>query len=217
MNAPASTTTHDIDGIRQLLVSLLAEGKDADVVELVVALLQQLRQDNVRLQQRLEKLLRERMGRKSEKIPAGQLRLFLEEALAAAESDAAEAEAPAADATIPAPVERLKKKRGKPTGRRPFPADLPREEMVLEPPTEERTCPLHGTKTAIGHERSEMLEWVPGHFKVLVQLRAKYACRPCCNLPDCFAAGFHLRERDGMRDVSQCCVSGTGAVAGRSA
>lgn len=179
MNAASSTTTTDIDGIRQLLGGLLAERKDSEVVDLVVALLQQLSQDNRRLQQRLEKLLLERFVRKSEKIPAGQLRLFLEEALAQAASDPADAESAEPDAKIPAPIERLKKKRSKPTGRRPFPADLPREGIVLEPSAEEQTCPLHGAKVPIGHERSEMLDWVPGHFKVLVQLRAKYACRPC--------------------------------------
>jgi len=152
MNAASpTTTTSDIAGIRQLLVGLLADGKDAEVVDLVVRLLEQLRQDNQRLQQRLEKLLCERLGRKSEKIPAGQLRLFLEEALAAAGEDATDPEeATAPDVKIPTPVERLKKKRAKPTGRRPFPADLPREEIVLEPPGEETTCALHGAKVVIG-------------------------------------------------------------------
>jgi hypothetical protein len=43
------TSTTDIDGIQSMLLELLAEGRDADVVELVVKLLRQLTQDNERL------------------------------------------------------------------------------------------------------------------------------------------------------------------------
>jgi transposase len=34
-------------------------------------------------------------------------------------------------------------------------------------------------KACIGHETSQVLEFVPARFKVVVYARAKYACRPC--------------------------------------
>jgi len=177
MTTPSSNTS-DIDGIRSLLVRLLEEGKDAEVVALVLSILRQLKDDNDRLQVRLAKLLHERFGRRSEKIPIGQLRLFLEEALAQGEG---QEDQQAADIELPSPVPKLKTKRSKkPTGRRALSADLPREEIVLEPAAEEKVCAVCGSaKTCIGHERSEVLEFVPASFKVLVYARAKYACRPC--------------------------------------
>ncbi len=173
----SSSNATDIDGIRSLLEGLLKEGKSTEVVELVLSILRQLQDDNVRLQFRLAKLLRERFGRKSEKIDASQLRLFLEEALRPEPGDA-ESDVP--DVPLPSPTVRLKTQPSKKSGRRPFPADLPREEIVLEPSADEKVCAICGKdKVCIGHERSETLEFVPASFKVLVHARAKYACRPC--------------------------------------
>jgi hypothetical protein len=122
MTTPSSTIS-DIEGIRSLLVRLLEEDKDAEVIELVLSILRQLKDDNDRLQVRLAKLLHERFGRRSEKIPIGQLRLFLEEALAQGEGPSRQAD----DVELPSPVPKLKTKRAnKPTGRRALPADLPR-------------------------------------------------------------------------------------------
>jgi len=174
MHAASSTTTTDINGIRALLVSLLQDGKNDAVVDLVLALLQQLKDDNDRLQARLARLLRDKFGRRSEKISPDQLRLFLEEAL---RPEAGEAPA---DTTLPSPLPRLKTTPFRRTGRRPLPADLPREEVVLEPPAEQKVCAVCGAvKVCIGHEKSEVLEFVPARFKVVVYARAKYACRPC--------------------------------------
>jgi transposase len=170
-----SSNSSDIDGIRSLLVSLLEEGKDTEVVELVVSILHQLKNDNARLQLRLAKLLHERLGRRSEKISTAQLRLFLEEAVRDSQDEGADGPA---DAELPSPLPRLKKT-SKRTGRRPLPADLPREEVVLEPPADQKVCPEHGAKVCIGYERSEVLEFVPASFKVIVHARPKYACRPC--------------------------------------
>ncbi len=65
-------------------------------------------------------------------------------------------------------------------GRRPLPSYLPREQRVHQPPPEALRCQACGReKTRCGEEKSEMLEWVPGHFKVIEEVRPKYACRPC--------------------------------------
>jgi len=179
MGEPArQTITTDIAGIQSLLIELLAKGRDADVVELVINLLQQLKQDNERLNARVAELLRDRGWRKTEQISPGQLRLFLEQALELERS----AEGGAPDIELPSPLEPLKrrKRRGQPSGRRPLPAELPRNEITLEPPADEKICPrCDQAKDCIGHERSEVLEFIPGHFEVTVYARAKYACAAC--------------------------------------
>lgn len=180
MFEPAFNTSFtDIDGIQSLLVDLLAEGKSDEVVGLVVSLLRQLKQDNDRLNQRIVELLRQRGWQKSEKIPPGQLRLFLEQALA--QADRSEN---AADIELPSPLNPLREKKatgpGRRTGRRPLPAELPREEIVLEPSAAEKVCgQCRRDKRVIGHERSEVLEFVPASFKVLVYVRSKLACNTC--------------------------------------
>lgn len=175
----------DIDGIRATLVRMLDEGQTAEAIELIVDLLRQLKFDNDHLQLRLAKLLHEKFGRRSEKIPVEQLRLFLDElALAGLDSpDGAPATSGAGLAapggeTLPAP-KRPAVRAGRP-GRKPLSANLPRERRVLEPEADEKLCAGCGIpKSAMGHDRSEVLEFVPGHFKVIEYARAKYACRKC--------------------------------------
>jgi transposase len=127
---------------------------------------------------RLARLLSERLARKSEKIPVEQLRLFLaqlgETSVALPDAPPAPAEPPADEPAAPAVSIQPRK------GRRALPADLPREQTLIEASAEERICALCGTaKAEIGHERSELLEFVPAHFKVLCYARVKYACRAC--------------------------------------
>jgi len=61
--------------------------------------------------------------------------------------------------------------------RKPLPAHLPRETVRLESPC---ACPdCGGDLHSIGIDSSEILEYVPGHFKVLREEREKFACRGC--------------------------------------
>jgi transposase len=171
------TKTEDLDAIRALLEEMLQNGKSAEIVELVIGILQKLKEQNDELNLRLAKLLRERLARKSEKIPVEQLRLVLEELTQSQAAPEISQEIP--DVTLVAPPSgRVKIQPRK--GRRPLPVDLLREEIIVEPAAEEMTCAQCGTgKASIGHERSEVLEFVPAHFKVVVYARAKYACRRC--------------------------------------
>lgn len=154
---------------------MLQDGRSEDLLELVVNLLRQMKLDNDRLQIRLARLLEEKFGRRSEKIPIEQLRLFLEELGRPDEAAAVPAEMPQTDTVIP-PVKRAAAKRG----RKPLPASLPREEVVIEPSEEQLVCAECGkTKGRIGEDRSEVLEFVPASFKVIVYARSKYACRGC--------------------------------------
>lgn len=69
--------------------------------------------------------------------------------------------------------------RHKRPGRKPLPADLPRERIEHEP--EERQCTTCGRELVrIGEEPpTEELEYVPARFKVIEHIRVKRAC-PCC-------------------------------------
>jgi len=172
MVAPKQTA--QIESIRASLEGMLQEGRSGEALALVVNVLHQLVEDNVRLQARLAQLLKHRFGRRSEKISSEQLRLFLDE-LAQAVPEALP-EQPVLASQTTTPTVRLQPRKG----RRPLPADLPREEVALEPEAEEKVCTGCGqAKTLMGHERSEVLEFVPAHFKVLVHARAKYVCRAC--------------------------------------
>jgi transposase len=59
-----------------------------------------------------------------------------------------------------------------------LPAHLSREEIVIEP--EDKACPCCGSAMHVmGEDRSERLDVIPAHFKVIVTRRPKYACRAC--------------------------------------
>jgi len=181
--APGKKTT-DVHGVAVLLRALLAEGQDEQAIELVVGLLSQLAEKNAELELRLRKALRQHFGRTSEKLSAEQLSLFLSE-LGQQEASAASAvtappseDASPAQASAPLAEQPWKKRKGH--GRRPLPPHLPREQRVHQPPPEALRCEVCGRdKTRCGEEKSDTLEWVPGHFKVIEEVRPKYACRPC--------------------------------------
>jgi len=61
--------------------------------------------------------------------------------------------------------------------RRTLPADLPREEIVHAAPC---SCPeCGGTLRLLSEDVSEMLEYVPGHYKVIRHVRPKLSCSNC--------------------------------------
>lgn len=65
-------------------------------------------------------------------------------------------------------------------GRKRLPAELPREEVVVDLPEQEKSCATHGVPLKkIGEERSESVEHIPQSFKIRVTIRPKYLC-PCC-------------------------------------
>lgn len=102
-------------------------------------------------------------GRSSEKYDAqiGQLQLILEDL----ESQ---------HAALPLKREPLQRT---PASRQPLPAHLPRDVHEHRPDTD---CPGCGkTMRQIGSDVSEMLEFVPEHFKVIRHERPKFACKAC--------------------------------------
>jgi transposase len=125
-----------------------------------------------RLKLLIAKLRRMQFGRKSEKLEREleQLELKLDEL----ETSRAQ-QAIAAITPLTASVVNRAAKRA----RQPLPAHLPRETRKILPKQE--ACPdCGGTLKPLGEDVSEMLEYVPEHWKVIRQVRPKLACG-CCD------------------------------------
>jgi transposase len=150
---------------------------------LIRELLETLRQQGLligHMQHQLERLLRQRFGRSSEKIDPDQLLLFAADILAEDHTTPVlePQPAPAADAPpSPAPTEKPKRKGH---GRKPFPAHLERRRVVHPIPAEQLTCPDCGARReAFGEEVREQLDYIPASLVVNQHVRPKYACKAC--------------------------------------
>jgi transposase len=123
--------------------------------------------ENLKLQ--LARLKRMKFGRSSEQLDAqiAQLELSLEEL----EANAAAAPAPpqsGADKSVAKPA------------RKPLPEHLRHEPHVHQPESGSSTCPDCGAALRqLGEDCSEILEFVPEHWKVIKHIRPKYSCGSC--------------------------------------
>jgi len=127
---------------------------------------------NEQLKMRLARLLRERFGASSEKLrrEIEQLELLLGES----EEQMAEATSPEPDEPV-APTE-TETQRRKPA-RKPLPATLPRDVVEHAAPC---ACPqCGGTLRPLGEDVTEVLDYVPGSFRVTRHVRPKLSCRHC--------------------------------------
>lgn len=158
----------DVDALRAFALACQAELKAA---ELSV----QLRTLEIeKLKFQIAKLRRMQFGRSSERISRQieQLALQLEEL----ETGEAEDVARATAEDPPHPLHQRQKPK-----RKPLPDHLPRQEIVHQPPAEAACiCPDCGAGMAkLGEDVTEVLDYVPGHFRVLRHVRPKYACTAC--------------------------------------
>lgn len=64
-------------------------------------------------------------------------------------------------------------------GRKKMPESLPREDVLHDITEEEKRCNCGAEKSKIGEDVSEQLEITPPRFKVLRNIRYKYACKSC--------------------------------------
>ncbi len=99
-----------------------------------------------------------------------QLRLFNE-----AEIAAGEAESP----KDPEPLIRVPEHERRRAKRRPLPEALPREEVVIDIPEEQKHCQCGEELVRIGEEVSEKLDVIPPSLRVIRTIRPKYACHSC--------------------------------------
>jgi transposase len=143
-----------------------------------------------RLKLLLAKARREQFGQTSErgKRLIDQLELQLAELVASAAEDEAAAEAQAAKTgTVVATHVRQK------PARRPLPEHLPRERVVVPPPTTCRCCGGHRL-AKIGEVVTETLDVVPRRWFVRQTVREKLTCRDCETISEP-PAPFHVIPR----------------------
>ncbi len=172
----------DAETLRALVLAMMGE-RDAAVAErdAAVADRDRLRERHDALAERAERLehllriaRRLQFGRKSERMPEGQLQLGLEDIETAIAK--VEAEAERRDPALRR--ERAAKRRA---NRGKLPAHLPRIEVELAPA--DTACPCcHAPMVVIGEDRSERLDVIPAQFRVLVTRRPKLACRACAGV-----------------------------------
>lgn len=176
----AQPTKRELNGVRDLLSTLIAEGRADEAIEVAMAMLLNLQEHNSELALRLAQLRRERSGRRSEKIDPGQLSVMLELCGQIEESEEEDDGGNGDESEgLDGEGEAASPPRRRPRRRRP-PKDLPRDVIRHELSAEERRCDSCGVEMRhIGDDVSEVLELVPAHFRVEEHHRAKYACPAC--------------------------------------
>ncbi len=153
-----SVLPDDIETLKQLLIS-----RDEMIAKLMVE---------------IARLKRWRFGRSAEQTDAAllQLQLALSDLQVSAADEVALPETvPVEESTVALPLKHSTRLRRAP---RAFPAHLPRETIVHAPAS--CTCPDCGAAMRkLGEDISEMLDFVPGYFKVLRHVRPKLSCGNC--------------------------------------
>jgi transposase len=112
-------------------------------------------------------------GRSSEALSEEeqrQLRLFDEAEAALAEAESRQQEQPLI--RIPEHT------RGR-AKRQPLPEALPREEVVIDIPEEEKRCGCGADLVRVGEDVSEKLDVIPPRLRVIRTIRPRYACHAC--------------------------------------
>jgi transposase len=151
------------DDVEALKGIVLERSRALEVAE-ALCISQKLELEKLRFQ--IAVLKRERYGRSSEQLEQQltQMQLSIED-LAASLAERPPEVRPAPKEPVEKPV------------RRALPAHLPREEIVHEGPC---NCPdCGGTMRLLGKDVSEMIEYVPGHHKVIRHVRPKLSCSQC--------------------------------------
>ncbi len=137
----------------------------------------------------IEKLRRELHGQRSERKARllEQMELQLEELEAAATEDELAAERAATKTTSVAAFQRKR------PARKPFPAHLPRERVIVAAPT---SCPCCGSMklSKLGEDITETLEVIPRQWKVIQTVRERFSCRECERIAQP-PAPFHVTPR----------------------
>ena len=137
----------------------------------------------------IEKMRREIYGPRSERTARllDQLELQLEELETAATEDELAAEMAVAKTTTVAAFTRKR------PARKPFPAHLPRERVIVPGPTACLCCG-GGRLRKLGEDVTETLEVIPKSWKVIQHVREKFTCRDCEKISQA-PAPFHVIAR----------------------
>ncbi|MCM2374581.1 IS66 family transposase [Aporhodopirellula aestuarii] len=165
----------DMEALRRMVASLQSQVEEQahSVLELKNHN-DKLEQKNIDLQLKVDKLLQQLFGRRSERRVDGDGQLFLDlgevatpEVVSALEEAVREAEQVIEDAE-----EEKQKRRSRPPRKsdRKFPEHLPRVERIVDLPEDRR----EGLKL-IGYDEVETLEWIRPELRVRINKYAKYA------------------------------------------
>lgn len=144
----------------------------------------QLREENksqsleiMHLKERIELLLAEVYGKKSERFKLLQNntdQVSIWDGFAEDTSDDQPPEPESTDTPVHVPAHIRKK-----TGRKPLPPELPRVKKIIDIPEEEKQCACGAFLDHIGEETSEKLDYIPAKLQVIEYTRPKYACQSC--------------------------------------
>jgi transposase len=180
----------DVDALRAALIA--SRARAARVEAEAAAARAQLTENQAMiafLKLQIEKLKRDRYGPRSERIARllDQMELQLEEAESSATEDELTAEMVSAKTSQVSAFSRRR------PARKPFPAHLPRERVIVPGPTCCACC--GGTRLCkLGEDITETLEVIPRQWKVIQHVREKFSCRDCEKISQA-PAPFHVIPR----------------------
>ena len=172
MEADRAATPDDIAALKAALAAERTKTLEV-AAELAVARAKAAEDTALIAHQKLQiaKLTRELYGQKSERTSRiDQLALSFEEAEATATEDELAAEKAVAKAIS---VKGFTRKRPE---RQTFPENLPRERIVIDPPTVCACCGGNRLRK-LGEDVTRTLESVPRQWKVVETVREKFSCR----------------------------------------
>jgi transposase len=176
MDAPRETLPDDVNALKAALI--VARARASEDMALIAQ--QKLR---------IAKLERQVYGQRSERSArlVEQLSLAFEELEASATEDELAAERAVAKTTTVAGFTRKRPERNT------FPDHLPRERVVIDPPT---ACECCGGKRLrkLGEDVTRTLETQPRQWKVIETVREKFTCRDCEKISQA-PAPFHAVAR----------------------
>lgn len=197
MDADLGSLPDDVDALRAALTVErartrdLAAERDVGAAELAVARAKASADLAMIAHQKLRiaRLERQLYGPRSERssLLIDQMALQFEELEAGATEDELAAEIAVAKATTVAAFKRQRPERNT------FPEHLPRERVVIDPPT---ACDCCGGKRLrkLGEDVTRTLESIPRQWKVIETVREKFTCRDCEKISQA-PAPFHVIAR----------------------
>jgi transposase len=176
-----TTSPDPLETLRAAASGLTEQGRTEDALQMLLGAVASLQRDNERLAARLAELLRGRSRGGSEKLSPDQLELF------AAQSEEAAAELAAEDEALDAllgddeePEDLVPEGPRRRPRRKPLPEHLPRVVVEHDLAESDKPCPACGSdRVCIGHDVSELLDFVPARLQVRQDRMAKYACKAC--------------------------------------
>lgn len=151
--------------IANLRTELLEKNQQLAEKEKELALLYE---ENEKLRYRLNQLLQDKFGSKSEKDKNPEQETFDE---AASPDNVEEIENIEKGISVAAHTRK--------PGRKPLPNHLPRIQKIYDLTDEEKTCTCGHRLTKIGEETNEQVDIIPAKVQVIQHVKYKYACKHC--------------------------------------